>query len=318
MSDQYGRGGITQTPAQIAAAQAAKEAADEKAASDSAAWTAAHPDELNSSGGSWQGAINNLNEAYNTTQRDKRAAYGAGSEYAKQATDWLNTGGSSGRIASQGASQAAGASGGTARSLGMNAAQAAKQGGQQGAQTYGNLYNNAYNTGAGTLANLSGSYNQVGIGNTQAGIGALQTAAGQQGNIQQASSAQQGALIGGIASAVQAAIPALNTAIQSDETKKRDIKPISNGGDFLNAVFSKVKPYQYKYKDSSVAADGGQEHAGVMAQDLEKTPLKGAVMDTPNGKMVDPGQMTMGNTAMIGELNEKMNKLMNYMKAGRK
>jgi hypothetical protein len=81
-----------------------------------------------------------------------------------QANDWLQTGGQSGKLASQGANSVAGTTAGTARSLGMNAAQSAKQGGQAGAADYNNIYNSVYGTGANAYANMGASQGNQAVG----------------------------------------------------------------------------------------------------------------------------------------------------------
>jgi hypothetical protein len=53
-----------------------------------------------------------------------------------------------------------------------------------------------------------------------------------------------------------------------------------------------------------------------MAQDLEKTPLASTVVTGTDGyKRVDTGQLTLGNTAMITELSDKLDKVFQYLKA---
>jgi len=97
----------------------------------------------------------------------------------------------------------------------------------------------------------------------------------------------------------------------SDKNQKTDIK---SGKDMLDLVLGKVKGYSFNYKPDNMAGeDPNTQHIGVMAQDLEQTPLKSAVIDTPEGKMVDTKQMTMANTAMLSEMNDKVNKVISMM-----
>lgn len=259
-------------------------------------------------------------EAFNAakTSHAKQSAmsedsYNRGTQYGDQAADWINTGGQSGKLASQAGAQAGGVAGGTARSLGLNAAQAAKQGGQQGASTYGDMYKSIYGMGAGTLSGLSGQYlnssaAQGGLANQSssimsgAGLGGMGTAAGQQAQ----GAGQTSGALSGIVSTV--------LSLVSDKDAKKEIR---DSKDILNHVFSKVNPKTFKYKDNGPGADGEKEHVGIMAQDLEKTPLAGAVKNGPEGKTIDVGQLTAGNTAMIGELNKKLEKMMEYIKAAK-
>lgn len=214
-------------------------------------------------------------------------------EAAKAAKDWLNTGGTSGELAARGSAEAGSQAAGQARSLGMNAAQAAQIGSQAGGNRYSDIYGNIYGIGANTLSGLSGQAANAGAG--------LYGAAGQtSGNVAQNASAQSGATIG--------AAGGIIGGLLSDERKKKLIK---NPKDVLDAVFEHVQPKQFNYKDDS-GEDPNIQHIGIMAQDLEKTPLSGAVMNTPEGKKIDAGQLTLGNTAMLSELNEKLNKALEY------
>ena len=100
-------------------------------------------------------------------------------------------------------------------------------------------------------------------------------------------------------------IPWLINLISSDETKKTDIR---DGHGMLDAVADSVRGKTFSYKDSP-----GRKEYGIMAQDLEKTPLSDSVVDTPGGKMVDTKRITMANTGMITELSKKLDKVMDYI-----
>ncbi len=55
---------------------------------------------------------------------------------------------------------------------------------------------------------------------------------------------------------------------------------------------------------------GRPRYVGVMAQDLEKTPLGNqAVLNTPTGKKVDPGQLSLGLAAGLGYLYDEVKRL---------
>ena len=101
---------------------------------------------------------------------------------------------------------------------------------------------------------------------------------------------------------------ALAPLLFSDKNLKTDIR---DGYGLLASVTKEVGPKAFKYKGSS------SPEVGVMAQDLEKTPLKSAVVNTPNGKMVDTRKLTTGNTAMISELSQKLDKVFDYLKAAK-
>lgn len=77
--------------------------------------------------------------------------------------------------------------------------------------------------------------------------------------------------------------------------------PATAGTDLRGA-----KGYSYEYKNPNQPGAAPGTQYGPMAQDLEKSPATAAsVMDTPNGKMVDAGRLTMTNTAAIGEQQRK-------------
>lgn len=71
---------------------------------------------------------------------------------------------------------------------------------------------------------------------------------------------------------------------------KRAKKNIEDAGPKARAAVLALRPVRYKYKDGVDSFGQGQEVVGILAQDLEKTPLgKALVHETPNGKMVNIG-----------------------------
>jgi len=96
----------------------------------------------------------------------------------------------------------------------------------------------------------------------------------------------------------------------SDERLKTDIKP-----DKITDGLSHIKSYTYKYKG------GTKPEAGVMAQDLEKTAMAPAVVETPIGKKVDTNRLTTMNTGALSEHEKRLKnieKMMGYMKSAKK
>jgi hypothetical protein len=81
----------------------------------------------------------------------------------------------------------------------------------------------------------------------------------------------------------------------SDRNLKESIEPkdITRGLD-------KIKGYAYKYKGNP------RQEAGVMVQDLEKTPMKPAVIQTPVGKAIDPAKLSTMNTAALSEHEKRI------------
>lgn len=73
----------------------------------------------------------------------------------------------------------------------------------------------------------------------------------------------------------------------SDKNLKDDIKPAKDNG------LDKIGDYEYKYKDSP------RQERGIIAQELEETSMAPAVMDTPDGKMIDTRRLTTMNTGAL-------------------
>jgi len=95
----------------------------------------------------------------------------------------------------------------------------------------------------------------------------------------------------------------------SDKTVKEDIRPTSDDDleDFLEAA----KTYWYRYKEGSVADDGGRLHIGPMAQDLAKSKVgQTMVEETPSGKLgVDIDGAYGAFLAGLGQVSERLDAL---------
>lgn len=84
------------------------------------------------------------------------------------------------------------------------------------------------------------------------------------------------------------------------------VKPVSFVRE-LDQSMQAQRPYTFEYMPGAGPAG---RRGGVMAQDLERTRLGAAtVRNTPQGKMVDVGQLGGLNAAQIGRLNERVRKL---------
>lgn len=109
----------------------------------------------------------------------------------------------------------------------------------------------------------------------------------------------------------------------SDVRAKENIRPVSLG-DSLGALdesharagadvgpridMRPAQGYAYDYRDPARHGEG--THVGPMAQDLERTPAAGAVSTAPDGtKQVDPGRLTMVNTAALSEQQKRLDRL---------
>ena len=182
-------------------------------------------------------------------------------------------------IAAQGAGRE---SAGYARALGMNPAQAALLSGQ----TAGNVYGGAYGTGL---------YNKL-------GLDMQKYAADKNYQMQQKQLDQQNQNNMWNAAGTGLSFAAM---LFSDKDLKEDIK---DGYGILDRVTRAVGPKTFRMKGD------GETQVGVMAQDLEKTPLASTVVDTPEGKMVDTRKLTTANTAMLSDLSKKVDTLYSFLK----
>ena len=223
-------------------------------------------------------------------QYDAGAAASMGTDAADYMRKAQASAGEQATTAATGATQAATRA---ARTGGLNKGQAALTGGQQagdvfrGAQQAG-VQNYMAGTGqiAGQGAEMAGR--QLTAAQIRAGIGAQQLQAGQQQG-----AATTGAL-GGLAGAA--------AGLLSDEAAKENIKP---AGD-LDTLLAKLKPVSYDYKPGEGAPG---EQIGLTAQNVEETPLAGAVVETPRGKALDTNQLSASALALIVKLNDKVNEL---------
>jgi hypothetical protein len=129
---------------------------------------------------------------------------------------------------------------------------------------------------------------------TQARTGGQQIGA----QAQIAQQQQQGQLIGGLISGGAAL-----AAAASDKNMKKNISAAKKDtASFLNALSAQ----KYNYKDESKPGTSPGKNYGIMAQDLEKSPMgKSLVIDTPDGKMVDVRRGFGAALAGMAELNRR-------------
>lgn len=97
----------------------------------------------------------------------------------------------------------------------------------------------------------------------------------------------------------------------SDENMKEDIQPVDGDAALEGIKNTDVKGW--KYKSGTPADDGGQEHIGAMAQDMQKN-----LGDTvaPGGKMVDLISAVGVNMAATKALAKKVDKLQKTIAGG--
>ena len=109
-----------------------------------------------------------------------------------------------------------------------------------------------------------------------------------------------------------AIIGALGTVLGA-WAKSSDIRAktnISAAGDDVERFLDALNAYQYEYRDPDApGADPGM-FTGVMAQDLEKSPMGASfVQDTPQGKMVDYGHGLAAILASQANIHDRLRQL---------
>jgi hypothetical protein len=181
-----------------------------------------------------------------------------------------------------------------ARTAGVNPGQAALAGAQQAGDIYGRTYQGGLESGRQQYQQGTQQFAQQGAEMAGRQLQGAQLQ-GQQGKdiYEQGRAKGQATLkgIGNIAGAVGGML--------SDERAK-DIK----GGGSLDAILAKIDPVRFSYK-----AEPGVERVGVTAQDVEASPLKAAVMETPAGKALDTDALAGSNLAMLVELGKRLSAL---------
>jgi hypothetical protein len=255
---------------------------------------------------------------------------GAEQSYGKNATDTLNMATAAGRqFGDIAAGEGGRAATGYARASGLSPAQAALLAGQGAEGAYsGGLGQGVdkYMGAARDISSLGLAEQGQGLQKYGLDLGKYGTDVSSQGNkygtdvgaetqrygIDKGVQTQQSNNFMNLLGTGLSAGAALLPLAFSDKNSKTDIK---DGYGILEQVTKVVSPKMFKYK-TGVGEDSSKPRVGVMAQDLEKTPLASTVVTGPDGyKRVDTGQLTLGNTAMITELSDKLDKVFQYLKA---
>lgn len=209
-------------------------------------------------------------------------------------------------IATQGARNAAMA----ARSSGLNRGQSALAASRQTGDLYSGAYSGALERGRGLYQQGINQFQGMGrdahgrsMGYTQnqiAGTGLGLDKRAQDTGIAQAQSDRNWATAGNVAGAAATALPWIIGAF-SDERMKDDIQPAPDVSEIADAI----DPVQFRYKGEP----GDVSRVGVIAQDLEQSPLRDTVVDTPQGKMIDTVQLTPAILDMVVQLTKKIEAL---------
>ena len=201
------------------------------------------------------------------------------------------------------AAKTGGAMGGQAALAASGQAANAYNQAQQAAQ---NQYLNATQLGGSLGSEMSKRLQSQEVTNLQkynTDVGAQQSAYATKMGAQ---TAQRGQNIGLLGSAI-GAVGGI-ASVFSDKNVKTDIRK-NNPTDGL----ASLKSYTYKYKKGP-AYDGGKLESGIIAQELEKTAMKPAVVDTKDGKMIDTRKLTTMNTGALAEHERRMKQIEDILK----
>lgn len=102
-------------------------------------------------------------------------------------------------------------------------------------------------------------------------------------------------------------------AVLSDENTKENKKKLNPSDDdnSVNEFLDSLTPYNYSYKADSEGYDGGKQHLGVMAQNIERTDAgDGIVSENENGnKQLDVAQLTGSLAAGLGAIHRRLKEL---------
>lgn len=182
----------------------------------------------------------------------------------------------------------------SARNSGMSKAQASALGANQSSNAYGNNFTNQQ-----SLANQSG----LNALNSNQSIANMQnTLYGNQFNKGQYNMNLLG-------SGLQA-VGTLATGLSDERCK--DLEDKANG---LSKLLEPIDAYIFKYKESAQEKypneTDDEVHVGIIAQDLEKSPLtKGSVITDEDGtKHIDTKELTLEQMAIITDLEKRISNI---------
>jgi hypothetical protein len=275
-------------------------------------------------------SLNQANSEANATDATGATVQGVDNISMTPNVDLGGNGAASTAAASDAAVAAGGARSsaeGAAQAAGLSGAAAANAGAGAGASTYGSTYSSVQPQLANTEATERGQ--TISSNTTQRGqtLGANEATAENQTSASiantNAQATERGQNLGyaqgmagvgasnaqNIGNAEGSLLSAGATLLSSDKNQKVNFEDY---GDLLDSVAKNIKGYKYNYKESS-GENPNHEEIGITAQDLEKTPLKSAVMNTSSGKQIDTRRLTTANTAMISDLSRKLDKALEYI-----
>ena len=154
------------------------------------------------------------------------------------------------------------------------------------------------------LANMIGQQRGQDL---QAALGGQQKALQGYGNIEQNRTERYKALTGAPTAAEQITGAATGIAGLFGLSDRRAKTDIEDGDRDAEEFLKGLKAYRYRYKDER---NGKGDFVGPMAQDLERTKAgRGAVVETPKGKMVHGGRLALALAGAAGNLHKRLAKL---------
>jgi hypothetical protein len=260
---------------------------------------------------------------------------GAAQSMGANAADYLGKAradaeGAASKQAQQASTQGTQAALRASRSSGLNAGQAALASGQQAAGTYQNALAQGTQQGIQNYMGAAGQFAGQGAemaGRANAGIQNQLGATGQQLNAAQAQAqaaqaqaaigAQQQAQANQTAQTTWGAIGnvagAVAPMIASDVNVKKNIEGIldkvgireKKPASTLDEILRKIDPVKFDYQNEP----DGTDHIGTIAQQVEDSPLKNAVVDTPQGKALNTAELSASYLPIIIEMATRIKAL---------
>jgi hypothetical protein len=181
-----------------------------------------------------------------------------------------------------------------ARTAGLNRGQSALAGAQRAGDIYTQAQQSGLQSGIGNY--MAGTGQMAGQGAEMAGrqLNAAQIKSGIGANQQQVGQQQQQSTIGALGQ-----IAGAGAMLLSDEEAKDVRGPLD-----LEAALGKLRTVSYDYKGAP-----GERRIGVLAQDIEKGPMKEAVVETPAGKALNATELAPATLALVAKLYRRVQEL---------
>jgi hypothetical protein len=96
---------------------------------------------------------------------------------------------------------------------------------------------------------------------------------------------------------------------KTDKAKLLDSYDSKGGEDEVAQLLDNLVPYKYRYKNTAEPGTAPGERYGIMAQDLEKSPMGASIVIEDGGrKKIDPGQAVGVLLAAMSRMNQRLKK----------